>query len=43
VLAVIVTWRGICVVLIVSVIITGRYICSVSRYWDSNGEVCMQC
>ena len=42
-LTIIVTYGGICVVLIVIEIITGRYICSVGRYWDNNGEVCMQC
>jgi hypothetical protein len=46
VLTIIGTWGGICVVLIVTVIITGRNICSVNRYCDNNGnnkEVCMQC
>jgi len=43
VLTIIVTWGGICVVPIVTVIITGKNICSASRYCDNNGEVCMQC
>jgi hypothetical protein len=38
VLTIIVTLGGICVVLIVFVIITGRYICSVSIYCDNNGN-----
>ena len=42
-LTIIVTRGGIGVVLIVTVIRTGRNICSVSRYCDNNGEVCMQC
>jgi hypothetical protein len=36
VLTVIVTCGGICVVLIVIVIITGRYICNASSYCDIN-------
>ena len=42
-LTIILTWGGICVVLIVIVIITGRYIGSVSNYYDYKGEICMQC
>jgi len=43
VLTIIVTLGGIYVVLIVIVIITGRYICSASRYCDNKGEICVQC